>query len=263
MPTEKKIMNGFDALAKLPSRTENSGFTRLNSLMRLIILPTPPDNRANIRFLSDDFSLIQTHPYVDVEGYEKKQTLLCQRTFDKSAKCILCEAKVPVRNSGICRVGLVDDNDEIIYDTFTDAKAEDYASYAEVMDDANITRNGDSLTLSNIPAVRLLVMGVKFWRDISMFNEKYGTICNRPYTVFRQGERLETTYTIAPGDKDENYKTPELLQMQWEPGLDFCMSVDDYIKFLSRPKLYEGFAARISKSKPENNSEPSLHDILK
>lgn len=266
MPVERKIMSGFEALSQLPKRGEYSGFTKLGSLLRLRILSTPPDNEVNVRFLTDDFALVQIHGWVQIKGKDKRQNILCKKSFDRSADCPLCDANLPRKNVGICRVGLLDAKEEMSYDTYEDVPAADYAKYAEVMDEKNIIRNGDTLTLTNIPSVRLLEMGAQFWRNMATFNDKYGGLCNRPYTIYRQGERLETTYTIAPSDKDMDYKTPEILQMQWEPGLDFCMSVDDYIDMLSRDSLYEDFEGESEndqQAEPSQDNGPSLHDMLK
>lgn len=261
MPKEKKVLSGFAALADLPKRGDGgNSFTELNALRTVRILPTPPDNKLTVRFLSPDFSLVQVHRWVAIEGKEKKQNILCKKSFDKSANCPLCDANIRFVNRGITLVGILDDKDELTYRDIT-AKADDYAAYAEVMDEKNIAKKGDELTLSHIPNVSILEMGAMFWRQMATYSEKYGNICDRPYTIFRNGNGLDTTYMIAPSDKDGSYRTPELLQLSFEPGLDFCMSVDQYLDFLSRPSLYTSFEPETS---PEATEEqPSLHEMLK
>lgn len=268
MPTQKTIMGGFKALDNLPTNSGSKDFNKLESLMTLKILPTPPDNNATVRFLTDDFSLVMIHGWVKMQtknakGDNLRKNILCKKSFDRGANCPLCNAGIPSRNRGLCRVGLLDTKDQIIYDTYDDANPEDYAEYAEVMDSDNIVKTGNTLTLKNIPAVRILDMGVNFWRTMSTFQQKYGTICDRGYTIFRQGRELETTYTIAPSDKDTDYKTPELLQTTFEPGLDFCMSVDKYLEVLSKDWLYEDFEVPVPVANNEEDNGPSLHDILK
>ena len=261
MPKETKVMSGFAALADLPKRGDRSReFNELSALRTVRILATPPDNKLTVRFLSPDFSLVRVHRWVKIEGRESRQNILCKKSFDRFADCPLCDVNIPFANRGITLVGILDDKDEIVYRDIDTAKASDYATYAEVMDEKNITKHGDLLTLSKIPDVSILEMGANFWRQMATYSEKYDTICDRPYTIFRNGAGLDTTYMIAPSDKDDSYRTPELLQMSFEPGLDFCMSVDEYLEFLSRPSLYSNFET----DKPEPKAdEPSLHDMLK
>lgn len=271
MPT-KKLMSGFDTLENMDANRDNSGgFSKLGALKTIRILSTPPDNYASVRFLSEDFAMIRVHRWVSIG--DKKKNVLCKTTFDRAAHCPICESGHRYSSQGICLVANLDKADNQLYEEIEDASPEHYDDYAKVMKTEDIVKmkkkssNGEEqevLVLNNVPQIRILQMGANFWRNIAFFKEKYGSICDRPYTIFRQGEKLETKYNVVPSDKDPDFKSAELLQANLEPGLDFCMSIEAYVDLLGSKKYYENFVEEDQKdSSIQENKEPSLEDMLK
>ena len=248
-------LNGFEALDNLKQVGRSNSFSKLNALKTLSIKPTPPDNRANVRFLYDGFAMIKVHNWVKIG--ERFENILCEKNNSPKSHCILCEEGINVSNRGISIVALLDNRENPLFEEINDASVEHLSDYMQVMDKKNIIQDGDNLILNNVPQVRILNMSADFWRSMKSFREKYETICDRSYTIFRNGAKLDTKYTVAPSDKDMEYKNPELLQMNFEPGLDFCISVEDYIKFLSRDSLYEGFKKNYVDSSPATQNDSS------
>lgn len=258
-------LNGFSRLGEIQSNSRSSSFSKLNALKTLSIPATPPDNRVNIRFLLDGFQMIQVHKFVRIG--EKNSDVLCRKTYGASEKCALCDADIRYSHRGIALVAVLDNKENPVYEDIDNADVEHYADYAKVIDEKHIETHGNSLTINNVPQVRILDMGVTFWRNLEIFAEKYETICDRSYTIIRNGKGLETTYYVAPGDKDPEYRSPELLQMRFEPGLDFCISIEDYTKFLGRKSLYEKFDDSVvsddDSDKPGgNDGEINLQSML-
>lgn len=248
-------LDGFEKLGSVQSGGRSNTFSKLNALKTLTVPATPPDNRVGIRFLLDGFKMIQVHNWVKIG--DRNENILCKKTYGQNEKCLICD-ELGKQGSyrGIALVAILDNKENPVYEDISDADAEHYEDYAKVIDEKNITKRGDTLTISGVPQVRILNMGVQFWRNMEIYAEKYETICDRSYTIIRNGKGLETTYYVAPGDKDPEFKNPELLQLNFEPGLDFCISVEDYIKFLDRKSLLEKFEkAYVDGSGADNSVE--------
>lgn len=250
-------LDGFKKLGSVQSGGGSNTFSKLNALKTLTVPATPPDNRVGIRFLLDGFKMIQVHNWVKVG--DRNENILCKKTYGQNEECVLCE-KLGKQGSyrGIALVAILDNKENPVYEDISDADAEHYSEYAKVIDEKNITKNGNTLSIKGVPQVRILNMGVQFWRNMEIYAEKYETVCDRAYTIIRNGKGLETTYYVAPGDKDPEYRSPELLQMKFEPGLDFCISIEDYIKFLGRKSLYEKFDGSVVSD--DNSDKPAGND---
>ena len=235
MPAKTKSkfsISGFSDLEAISDRRNKTSFSQLNSLRVLSILPTPPDNEVVVRFLMEDFAMIRVHRWVNVG--ERRRNVLCPRTVDRSADCEFCDREEWPSNRGVIRVAVVDNKDKPVLEDF-EGSANDRAEYLKFVDESKLVQNGDKLKIVGVPKIRILDMGKSFWDQMNAFYKKYGTICDRSYTVYRMGEDLNTRYQVVPSDKDPEFKSVELLQMQFEPGLDFCMDVDSYVEFLGRP----------------------------
>lgn len=48
-----------------------------------------------------------------------------------------------------------------------------------------------------------------FWDTMGLYNNRYGTICDRPYQIKRTGKGLDTDYAIIPLDKDPDWTDNE------------------------------------------------------
>ena len=266
----KKLMSGFSDLETMSSgRSNSNSFSCLGALKTIRILATPPDNFASIRFLSEDFAMVRVHRWVLVG--DKRRNVLCKTTFDRKAFCPICESGHRYSSRGICLVANLDKADNQLMEELEDSDISRYEEYANVMDKENIVRakkkiNGsveDVLVLNEVPQVRILEMGANFWRSIAFFKEKYGTICDRPYTIFRQGVKLETTYNVVPSDKDVYFKSVEQLQAKLEPGLDFCMSIERYVDLLGKEDYYSNFVEEEEQEDKADEKQLSLEDMLK
>lgn len=234
-------LDGFSRLGSIQQGGRSNSFSKLNALKTLTVPATPPDNKVTVRYLLDGFKMIYVHKWLKIG--DRRQNILCKKTYGASEKCQVCDVTGERGKArGIALVAILDSKENPIYEVIDDAEAEHYADYAKVIDEEFITKSGDKLIINGVPQVRIIEQGMQFWRNMDIYQEKYDTICDRSYLIIRNGEKLETTYYVAPGDKDPEYKNPELLQMNFEPGLDFCISIDDYIKFLGRDSLYEKFA---------------------
>lgn len=269
------LIGGFDQLDKIESEHGggNGAFSQLGALRTVRLLPTPPDNKLNIRFLASGFAMVKVHGYMRLPD-GKRQSILCRKTFGE--ECGICAIKDPSdekgrnyypSNRGVALVGIVNDKEEPILETIEDTDVSHYDSYAAVMDEANIENDHGTLKMSKVPQVRLLEMGYNFWKTMRLFNEKYGTLNDRSYMVMRAGEGLKTEYSVIPNDKDPNFRSADFTALDFNPGQSFCMSVEDYVdKFLGRQKPYDDFLSanggNVEKAAPAQAEEQSLASML-
>lgn len=96
-----------------------------------------------------------------------------------------------------------------------------------------------------------------FWKSLSLYNARYGTICDRPYEIKRVGKGIDTDYSIIPLDKDADWtdNAAGVAALQEKYGYGRQRDRDDPERYMSIPMTLLEWAER-------HASEERMRELL-
>lgn len=214
-----------------------------------------------IRFVTDDVIGLYIHSYVDCRD-GKKRTFICPNQSDgelhDNGECLICKyyTKVSAKGNTIPMkpsmrgIGLV-------VERYSDAPGQ---PLKDVVYDTpqKIMVDGKEEEVTGLPIVYLLNMPIKgFWSHATAAASRYGTLMDRDYALSRQGEKLDTTYSIMPLDKSDSpdLDTKEKTEAAYAIPKLASITLDEYVKRYSNIEYQRRFCTNIPVSEQINDNE--------
>ena len=83
-----------------------------------------------------------------------------------------------------------------------------------------------------------------FWDQMSGYHEEYGTICDRPYKIKRNGKKLDTSYQIIPMSPDPDFDINALQSFYGygRSAVELEAAKDDPERYLYCPQTIQAWA---------------------
>lgn len=149
----------------------------------------------------------------------------------------------------------------------------------QLAEEGHVTLEGN--VVKQVPEVGLIQQSIgNFWKTLSGYYARYGTISDRDYEISRNGAGLDTSYTIIPADPVEDLKTEDQVHQRYAVSLFLHPEIGEWLERLGNKERIahhlfgegdsedgseseeKSFGSSPQKEQPKPESDSSLKDLI-